>query len=44
MRKFLLVLMLGVTAILISACGSSADVLVTPDPDQTTFMFFYTDG
>jgi hypothetical protein len=44
MRKFLLVLMLGVTAILISACGSSAEVLVTPDPDQLTFMFFYTEG
>jgi hypothetical protein len=44
MRKFLLVLMLGVTAILISACSSSTDVLVTPDPDQLSFMFFYTDG
>lgn len=44
MRKFLLVLLLGITAILISACSSSADGLVTPDPDQATFMFFYTDG
>jgi len=44
MRKYLLVLLLGVTAILISACGISTDVLVTPDPDQLSFMFFYTEG
>jgi hypothetical protein len=44
MRKFLLVLMLGVTAILISACASSADGVVTPDPEQLSFMFFYTEG
>ena len=44
MRKFLLVLILGLSAILISACGSAADGLVTPDPDQATLMFFYTDG
>jgi hypothetical protein len=44
MRKFLLVLMLGITAILISACGNSDNGLVAPDPDQMTFMFFYTDG
>jgi hypothetical protein len=43
MRKILLVFILG-TAVLISACASSADGVVTPDPEQLSFMFFYTEG
>ena len=44
MRTSKLLLAVGVASILISACGSSIDALVTPAPDKLTYLYFYTEG
>lgn len=44
MKKIYTFMLFGVLGVFISACGSTPELLVTPDPDQLTFLFFYTDG
>jgi outer membrane biogenesis lipoprotein LolB len=43
MRSRFLILVLGIAAFMLSACGGGA-LPITPAPDRPTFLFFYTDG
>jgi ABC-type glycerol-3-phosphate transport system substrate-binding protein len=44
MRFRILFLFLGLTAILLGACGGSDTSQITPADGKLTFLFFYTDG
>jgi hypothetical protein len=44
MHTIKLLLVVGVASILISACGSPSDALVTPVPEKLTYLYFYTEG
>jgi hypothetical protein len=44
MRTIKLLLVVGAASILMSACGSPTDSLVTPAPDGLTYLYFYTEG
>ncbi len=44
MRFRFLFLLIGLTTILLGACGSSNATQITPAADKLTFLFFYTEG
>ena len=43
MRSRFLILILGIAALMLSACGGGA-LPITPAAGRLTFLFFYTDG
>jgi len=44
MRRFFLILLLGLLATVPAACSGAVETGITPAPDKLTFLFFYTDN
>lgn len=44
LRRPIYYFLLGLLAVIITACGGQPESGITPAPDKLTFLFFYTDN